>query len=76
MRKIESITLKYEDGGETELSRESTRWLFIAQGFGFHQVSLSGDSLSDAFLLLILQMAVAQSVSATNKITESPEVTP
>jgi hypothetical protein len=70
VRKIESITLRYEDGEETQLYRDSTRWLFVAQGYGIRQVSLSGDSPSDAFLLLILQMAVTQTLSSTNKITK------
>jgi hypothetical protein len=70
MRKITAIRLTYEDGGETELYRDSTRWLFVAQGYGVRQVSLSGDSPSDAFLLLILQMAVTQTLSSMNKITK------
>jgi hypothetical protein len=69
VRKIVSITLRYEDGEETQLSRDSTRWLFAAQGYGFRQISLSGDSPSDAFLLLILQTAVTQMMSSANKFT-------
>ena len=71
VNKIIAIRLTYEDGEERELSRDSTRWLFVAQGYGFRQVSLTGDSPSDAFLLLILQIAVTQTLSATNKIKEA-----
>lgn len=68
MKKITDITLRYEDGAEVHLSRDDTRWLFVAQKYGFRQVSLSGDSPADAFLLLILQTAVTQTLCAVNKI--------
>ncbi len=76
MKKITAITLHYEDGEVIDLSRDDARWLFISQKYGFRQVSLSGDPLVDAFLLQILQMAVTQALSTTNKITNLSEVTP
>jgi len=75
--KIKSMDLHFEDGHSETVCKDDTKWLLICFKSGSYkdspsmrQISLSGDSINDAYLLRILENAVVTVMNRENKIKE------
>ena len=75
--KIKSMDLHFEDGHSETVYKDDTKWLLICFKSGsskdsqiMRQISLSGDSINDAYLLRILENAVVTVMNRENKIKE------
>jgi hypothetical protein len=68
--KIVKMHLFYENtSGWEVVEKKDTKWLFIGMSDnGWKKVSLSGNDKDDAYLLRILENAVVQTISETNRI--------
>ena len=73
MAQVKKITLEFKDGTTKTMSHDNSKWLLVAfkDDKSYRQLSLSGDDMNDAYLLLMLQLAVHKVVGSRNGYTQT-----
>jgi hypothetical protein len=67
--KVLNVTLGYEDGSVRTFTRGVDAWLFIVQANDEYRcVGLSGDDVTNSFLLKVLDVFVIQQMQETHRM--------